>query len=273
MIPVEHYREAVRYIAQKASGFTPRVLLILGSGLGFLGDQCENAVAVPYGDIPHMKTASAPGHKGRLVLGRLNGVDAAVMQGRVHFYEGYEFDEITFLLRVVRLLGAESLVVTNACGGITQGFAVGDMMLITDHINLTGQNPLRGPNQPEFGTRFPDMSYVYTAEYLEVADAAAARLGIALRRGVYMMFPGPCYETPAEIRAARALGADAVGMSTVPEVIAARHAGMKVLGISLICNLAAGLQKEMLGEQEVIDAAEAAREKFSSLVLQCLPGL
>ena len=273
MIPLSHYQEAARAIRERTGGRAPKTLLILGSGLGFLGDRCEDAAAVPYEQIPHMRTSSAPGHRGRLVLGRLAGVDVAVMQGRIHFYEGYDFDEIAFLPRVARLLGAESLLVTNAAGGLAPEFSTGDMMLITDHINLTGQNPLRGPNLPEFGPRFPDMSYTYTPACWRLAENAAEELGIVLRRGVYMMFPGPSYETPAEIRAARALGADAVGMTTVPEVIVARHAGMRVLGISLISNLAAGLSGDMLGEQEVIAAAEAARDSFSALILKCLPAL
>ncbi|MCL2080962.1 MAG: purine-nucleoside phosphorylase [Oscillospiraceae bacterium] len=264
------YKEAADAIAAKIGGFKPEIALVLGSGLGFLGDECENAAAVPYGDVPHMKSSTAPGHKGQFVFGTLSGKRVAVMQGRVHTYEGYGFEDVTFAVRVLRLLGADKLIVTNACGGVNLDFAVGDIMVINDHIKLTGQCPLTGPNIPEFGTRFPDMSKTYTPALRELARGAAAKLGQKLREGVYMFFTGPQYETPAEIRAARVLGADTVGMSTVPEVIAARHAGMEILGFSLISNMAAGVLDQPLDEQEVLDAAAMCRGRFSALILKCL---
>lgn len=269
----EMYKEAAAAIAQKIGDFKPEIALVLGSGLGFMGDECENPVIVTYGDVPHMKASTAPGHKGQFVFGTLAGKRVAVMQGRVHTYEGYSFEEVTFAVRVLRLLGAETLIVTNACGGVNLDFNVGDIMVISDHIKLTGQCPLTGANIPEFGTRFPDMSKTYTPKLRELAHKSAKELGQTLREGVYMFFTGPQYETPAEIRASRVLGADTVGMSTVPEVIAARHAGMDILGFSLVSNMAAGVLDQQLSEQEVLDAAAMCRDKFSALILKCLEGM
>jgi len=266
----KHYREAADAIAAKIGDFNPEIALVLGSGLGFLGDECENPVAVPYGDVPHMKVSTAPGHKGQFVFGTLSGKRVAVMQGRVHSYEGYSFEEVTFAVRVLRLLGANTLIVTNACGAVNLDYSVGDIMVINDHIKLTGQCPLTGQNIPEFGVRFPDMSKTYTPALRELAHKSAASLGQTLREGVYMLFTGPQYETPAEIRSARVLGADTVGMSTVPEVITARHAGMDILGFSLISNMAAGVLDQPLSEQEVLDAAAMCRDKFSALIKKCL---
>jgi purine-nucleoside phosphorylase len=217
-----------------------------------------------------MKTSTAPGHKGQFVFGTLSGKRVAAMQGRVHTYEGYSFEEVTFAVRVLKLLGAGTLIVTNACGAVNLDYHVGDIMVINDHIKLTGQCPLTGQNMPEFGVRFPDMSKTYTPALRDLAIKSAAALGQTLRDGVYMFFTGPQYETPAEIRAARVLGADTVGMSTVPEVIAARHAGMDILGFSLISNMAAGVLDQPLSEQEVLDAAAMCRDKFSALILKCL---
>ncbi|MDR1736184.1 MAG: purine-nucleoside phosphorylase [Oscillospiraceae bacterium] len=263
--------ESARYLRGVLGGFKPSVALVLGSGLGFLGDECRDAVSVPYAEIPGFPLSTAPGHAGRLVFGRLGGKDVAVMQGRFHYYEGYGMDTVTHGVRVLRLLGAETLLVTNASGGINLDFSPGDIMLITDHMQLFGVSPLRGANIAELGPRFPDMTNVYTPALRARARAAARREGIVLREGVYIMAAGPQYETPAEIRAYRALGADAVGMSTVPEVVAARHAGMEVLGFSLVCNAAAGVKEgHELSEGEVLDAAEAAKCKFSRLVTACL---
>ncbi|MCL2003848.1 MAG: purine-nucleoside phosphorylase [Oscillospiraceae bacterium] len=267
---IDRLRKSVQAIQGRAPGFVPEVALILGSGLGFLADAVECAVTVPYADIPEFPVSTAPGHAGRLVLGILAGKKVAVMQGRFHYYEGYGFAESVYGVRALRLLGAETLLVTNAAGGLGDGFAPGDIMLIEDHIKFFDDSPLRGANIPELGTRFPDMSYAYTPALREVAVNAARTLDVPLKRGVYMYFPGPQYETPAEIRAAKALGADAVGMSTVPEVIAAAHAGMNTLGFSLICNMAAGLQTHKLSEQEVLDTAEMSKGVFSRLVLRCL---
>ena len=266
----QHYQESAEYIRRRIGAFQPKVAMILGSGLGFLGDQVENAAAVPYGDIPHFKASTAPGHKGRLVFGTLEGQPVAVMQGRMHHYEGYSYEEVTYAVRVLRLLGCETLVVTNAAGCVNTDWKAGELMLITDHIKMFSESPLRGENLPEFGVRFPDASKLYTPRLRQVARDCAQKLGLTLREGVYFYCYGPQYETPAEIRAARILGGDAVGMSTAPEVVVAGHCGMEVLGLTLLSNMAAGILDQPLSEQEVLDAAEAAKEKFSGLIRACL---
>ena len=267
------YQESADYIRSQIGGFTPKVAMILGSGLGYMGDIVENAVAVPYQSIPHFKASTAPGHKGRLVFGTLAGRNVAVMQGRMHHYEGYGYDEVSYAVRVLRLLGCDTLIVTNAAGCVRTDWNAGELMLITDQIKMFSESPLRGENLPEFGVRFPDASHLYTPRLQDVARTAAAELSIPLREGVYFYCYGPQYETPAEIRAARLLGGDAVGMSTAPEVIVAGHCGMEVLGFTLLSNMAAGILDQPLSEQEVLDAAEAARDKFSRLVLACLEKL
>ena len=264
------YQESADAIRAKIGDFQPKVAMILGSGLGFLGDEVEHPIAVPYAQIPHFKVSTAPGHKGQLVFGTLEGQAVAVMQGRMHHYEGYSYEEVSYAVRVLRLLGCDTLVVTNAAGCVNREWSAGDLMLITDHIKIFMESPLRGENLPQFGPRFPDASRLYTPALREVARQAAAELSIPLREGVYMYFPGPQYETPAEVRFARVAGADAVGMSTAPEVITAGHCGMQVLGFTLLSNMAAGILDQPLSEQEVLDAAEAAREKFSGLVRACL---
>jgi len=230
----------------------------------------ENPVAVSYDQVPHMKHSTAPDHKGRFVFGRLAGRNVAVMQGRLHAYEGWSFADAAYPVRLMRLLGAETLLVTNAAGAVNDTFDVGDIMLITDHIKFFAASPLTGPNLAEFGPRFPDMSHVYTPALKETARRAAKALDIRLQEGVYMYFPGPQYETPAEIRAASILGADAVGMSTVPECIVAAHCGMKVLGFTLCTNMAAGVLDQPLSGEEVIAAGQAAGPKFYALVKACL---
>lgn len=267
------YQESADYIRGKIGFFTPKVAVVLGSGLGFLGDEVENPIAIPYGEIPYFKVSTAPGHKGQLVFGTLSGQNVAVMQGRMHHYEGYSFEEITYTIRVLRLLGCDTLIVTNAAGCVRTDWRPGDLMLISDHIKLGSDSPLRGENLPQFGTRFPDMSHVYTPRLRRLACSIAARRGLSLREGVYMWFHGPQYETPAEVRAARILGADAVGMSTVPEAMVAAHCGMEVLGFSLMTNMAAGILDKPLSEEEVLEAAAAARDRFSALVLDCLKEL
>lgn len=256
---------AVEFLRQRGFG-RPKVALILGSGLGGLADSFEESVSADYAEIPGFPAATVPGHAGRLVWGKLRGVDAVAMQGRFHFYEGHSQRQIAFAVWTLRLLGAETLVVTNAAGGINPAFSVGDLMLITDHINMTGDNPLIGPNPERFGPRFPDMSRAYAPECRELAKKAAAGLDLKLQQGVYISVSGPCFETPAEIQSFRRLGADAVGMSTVPEVITAVHAGMKVLGISCITNMAAGLGAEKLNHQEVIDVTTRVQSQFRALV-------
>ena len=267
------YNESALALRDRLKGFQPKVLLILGSGLGFLGDEVEDPIVVPYSEVPHMKYSTAPGHKGQFVFGRLGGQDVAVMQGRLHTYEGWDFDDVSYPVRVLRLLGAETLLVTNAAGAVNESFSAGDIMLITDHIKLFGVSPLCGPNVEEFGPRFPDVSNVYTNALQEVARKSAAEAGVALRQGVYMYFPGPQFETPAEVRMARILGADAVGMSTVPESIVASHCGMKVLGLTLCTNMAAGILPQPLSGEEVMEIAALSSVKFSGLVRRCLKNM
>lgn len=269
----EQYQASAQAIRAKIGEFIPEVAMILGSGLGYLGDMVENAVSVPYGEIPHFKVSTAPGHKGRLVFGLLNGKRVAVMQGRMHHYEGYSYEEVSYAVRVLRLLGCDKLIVTNAAGCVNTQWKAGELMLITDQIKIFMESPLRGENISQFGPRFPDSSHLYTPELQDVARKAAEDLDIVLREGVYMYFPGPQYETPAEVRFARIAGADAVGMSTVPEVTVASHCGMQVLGFTLLSNMAAGILDQPLSEQEVLDAAAAAKEQFSKLVLTCLERL
>ena len=264
------YQESAEALRRKLDGFSPEVLLILGSGLGALGGEVENPIAVPFAQVPHMKRSTAPDHKGQFLFGRLSGRNVAVMQGRLHTYEGWSFADVSYPVRVLRLLGARTLIVTNAAGAVNRDFDVGDIMVITDHIKLFGVSPLRGANVDEFGPRFPDMSRIYTPRLRETARKAAKSLDISLREGVYMYFPGPQYETPAEIRAARLLGADAVGMSTVPEAITAAHCGMEVLGFTLCTNMAAGVLDQPLSGEEVIAAGAAAAPRFTALVKRCV---
>lgn len=269
----EQYQESAAALEERLGDVRPKVLLILGSGLGSLGEAVENPIAIPYGQVPHMKRSTAPDHAGQFLFGRLSGQDVAVMQGRLHTYEGWSFQDVTYPVRVLRLLGAEKMVVTNAAGAVNTAFSAGDIMLITDHIKLFGHSPLRGPNLEAFGPRFPDMSHIYTPALQDIARQTAAELGIPLRQGVYMFFPGPQYETPAEVRAARILGADAVGMSTVPEAIVAAHCGMQVLGFTLCTNMAAGVLDQPLSSDEVLSAAAQAGPRFSALVKGCLSRL
>ena len=265
--------ESARALQARLNGFCPKVLLILGSGLGALADAVEAPIAVPYDQVPHMKRSTAPDHAGQFVFGRLAGTDVAVMQGRLHTYEGWSYADVSFPVRVVRLLGARALLVTNAAGAVNTSFSAGDIMLITDHIKFFGASPLQGPNLDELGPRFPDMSRVYTPALQDVARQCAASLDIPLRQGVYMFFPGPQYETPAEVRAARLLGADAVGMSTEPVAITAAHCGMDVLGFTLCTNMAAGVLDQPLSGEEVIAAGQAAGPRFSALIKACLARL
>ena len=262
----EQVQAAAAYVRSKLS-FQPQVGIILGSGLGGIADEIENKVEIPYREIPHFACSTAPGHKGQLVCGNPNGKAVLCMQGRLHCYEGHPMQSIIFPVRVMRQLGIETLIVTNAAGGINLNFHVGDLMLIEDHINFL-PNPLIGPNVPEFGPRFCDMTHTYTPALRALAEAAAAKLGIPLQHGVYLGCTGPSYETPAEIRAFRTLGADAVGMSTVPEAIAASHCGMQVLAFSLITNMAAGVTGEKLTEEEVIEIGNRQGHVLRALVTE-----
>ena len=267
---MEQYRASAKAIRDRLGDFIPKVAMVLGSGLGYMGDEVEGAVAIDYLDIPNFKASTAPGHKGRLVFGTLEGQRVAVMQGRTHHYEGYSYEEVSYAVRVLRLLGCDTLIVTNAAGCVNTSWQAGDLMLITDHIKMFSESPLRGEHLPEFGVRFPDASHLYTPRLRELARQTAQELGIPLREGVYFYCYGPQYETPAEVRAARILGGDAVGMSTAPEVIVAGHCGMEVLGLTLLSNMAAGILDQPLSEQEVLEAGEAAKEKFSGLIRACL---
>lgn len=273
MIPFEHYEQSAAYLREQLGDFQPDILLILGSGLGQFGELVEAPVFVPYPEIPHFRHSTAPGHKGRFVFGFLAGKKVAVMQGRVHLYEGYTPEEAVYGVRVMKLLGAKTLIVTNAAGAVNTAYRPGEITLISDHILLFPMSPLTGPNEDRFGARFPDMSNIYTPALRKLAKQAAAETGVRLNEGVYMYFPGPQYETPAEIRAARLLGADMAGMSTVPEAIAARHCGMEVLGFSLATNMAAGILDQPLSEEEVLETGEACKAMFSKLMLRILETL
>jgi purine-nucleoside phosphorylase len=267
---IEELKTAVDSIRSKTS-LQPQVGAILGSGLGHVVDAIDVETAIPFGEIPGARTSTVLGHQGRLIFGHTKGVPVVVMQGRVHFYEGYEMSEVMFLSRVLGRLGIKKLVVTNAAGGINTAYQPGDLMLISDHINLMGVNPLRGPNVDDLGVRFPDMSEAYPEDLRNIAKEVAKNVkGIKLQEGIYLALSGPTYETPAEIRAFRILGADAVGMSTVPEVIAMSHMGIPVLGISCITNMAAGILKQKLTHQEVMDTTERVQTQFTELVLGVL---
>lgn len=266
----EDYVESCEMLKERLGDFRPEILMILGSGLGFMGDEIDEPVYVDYKDIPHFRTSTAPDHKGRFVFGKLCGKNVAVMQGRLHCYEGYTMEEVTFPVRVLKLLGADKMIVTNAAGCVNTEWKVGELMLINDHIRLFGFGPLQGANIPEFGPRFNDMTEVYNEEYMKLAHDKAKELGITLRDGVYMYFPGPSFETPAEVRAARILGADAVGMSTVPEATIAAHCGMRTLGITVLTNMAAGVLKTKLSGEEVNIAAEKVSKSFSGLIRACV---
>ncbi|MEO0812144.1 MAG: purine-nucleoside phosphorylase, partial [Myxococcota bacterium] len=248
----------------------PSVAVVLGSGLGAFAAEVSDAVRIPYGEIPNFPVSSVTGHAGELVLGELKGVPVAVMSGRLHFYEGHSLAAVTLPTRVLGGLGAKKLLVTNAAGGVNPNFPPGTLMVITDHINLTGNNPLMGPNDDRLGPRFPDMSEPYSREGQEALRAAAAAVGVTVTEGVYCGVLGPSYETPAEVRMLQRLGGDAVGMSTVPEVIVANHAGMNVAGLSLITNAAAGLTEEKLSHADVKEQAGQSRDELVSLLIEAV---
>ncbi|GED29506.1 purine-nucleoside phosphorylase [Brevibacillus centrosporus] len=260
-----NFHEAVAYIQPKLEE-KPTIGLVLGSGLGVLADEIENPVIIPYNEIPGFTVSTVVGHKGQLVIGKLQGKQVVAMQGRFHFYEGHGLDAVVFPIRVMKLLGVETIIVTNAAGGINENYDPGNLMLISDHINMTFRNPLIGPNDDEMGARFPDMSEAYSKELRQIAKQVASEQGIELREGIYVGLLGPSYETPAEIRMLRILGGDAVGMSTVPEVIVARHMGVKVLGISCISNMAAGILEQPLSHDEVMETTEKVKTQFLALV-------
>ncbi len=244
----------------------PEIGLIFGSGLGVLADEIEESICIPYDEIPDFPVSTVKGHAGRLVIGRLEGKSVIAMQGRFHYYEGYSMQKLTLPVRVMKLLGIDKLLVTNAAGGVNRNFNPGDLMLITDHINLMGANPLIGKNLEQLGPRFPDMSEAYSPELIRLAEEVGAEKGIATRKGVYAAMSGPSYETPFEIRFLSRNGIDAVGMSTVPEVIVANHMNLDVLGISCITNMAAGIMAQSLEHKEVVETAERVKPRFISLV-------
>lgn len=268
----ERAEHATRVIRSRIS-VEPRIALVLGSGLGGFADDFEEAVSIPYEDIPGFVRSTAQGHAGRLVIGKIDSVPVLAMQGRVHYYEGYSLEEVTFAVRTFGLLGVKTLVLTNAAGGINVQLTQGALMVISDHLNLMGVNPLRGVNDERFGPRFPDMSAVYSRELQELVVDEAKSIGVEVRRGIYGALSGPSYETPAEIHLLRNLGADAVGMSTVPEAIVARHMGLEVLGISCITNMAAGISDEPINHEEVMATGDRVRETFAELLRRVIAAI
>ena len=261
----ERAEHAARVIRSRTSE-TPRVAVVLGSGLGGFADDFEDAVGIPYEDIPGFSRSTAQGHAGKLVVGKIDQVPLLAMQGRVHFYEGYSLEQVTFPIRTFKLLGIKTLILTNAAGGINVQLSQGALMVLSDHLNLMGDNPLRGPNDDRFGPRFPDLTSAYSPELQEIVIEDARALSVEVRRGIYAALAGPSYETPAEIHLLRNLGADAVGMSTVPEVIVARQMGIEVLGISCITNMAAGISDEPISHEDVMATGDRVKETLTQLL-------
>lgn len=263
---------AAKFILKKTK-LRPKIALVLGSGLGAFADEFSKATRIPYAKIPHFPRSTAIGHAGQLVIGSVEDVEVVAMQGRVHLYEGYSAKEVAFPVRVFSRMGVKAVILTNAAGGIKRDFTLGRLVLLSDHINLQGVNPLTGPNEESCGPRFPDMTRAYDKKFRELAMAEGRTLGIDLGEGVYAALAGPCYETPAEIRYLRCIGADLVGMSTVPEVIVARHSGMRVLGISCVTNAAAGILDQPLDHKEVLKTAERIKGQFIGLLRAVIPDL
>lgn len=266
----ERAEHAARIVRARTK-LEPRIAIVLGSGLGGFADEFDEAVGIPYEEIPGFARSTAQGHAGRLVIGKIDEVPVMAMQGRVHYYEGYSLEQVTFPIRTFKLLGVKTLILTNASGGINVQLSQGALMVINDHLNLMGDNPLRGPNDERFGPRFPDMSAVYSPGLQEIVVEEAKSIGVEVRRGIYGALSGPSYETPSEIHLMRNLGADAVGMSTVPEAIVARHMDLEVLGISCITNMAAGISDEPINHEEVMATGDRVRDVFA-LLLQKVVG-
>lgn len=264
--------EAAEYIA-KQTALRPQIGLVLGSGLGAFADDLQERVSIPYANIPHFPTSSAEGHAGNLVIGRVGNVPVAAMQGRAHYYEGHSMQRVTFPMRVFCRMGIKGVLLTNAAGGIGAQLKQGCLVVLRDHINLQGANPLMGSNDPRFGARFPDMSEAYAKDWRALAMQEGKRAGMDIFEGVYAAVPGPSYETPAEIRFLRTVGADVVGMSTVAEVIVARHCGMKVLAISIVTNMAAGILDQPIHHAEVLQTGERIRGQFAELLAALIPKL
>ncbi|WP_047979991.1 purine-nucleoside phosphorylase [Ornithinibacillus contaminans] len=265
-------KEASQFIESKLT-VKPELALVLGSGLGVLAEEIENPTIISYQEIPYFPESTVSGHKGQLVIGTLEGKTVLAMQGRFHFYEGYTMQQVTFPMRVMKQLGIQSLIVTNAAGGINETFNPGDLMIITDHINNMGTSPLIGPNDDRLGARFPDMSQGYDKAYIQHALQCAEELNLSVQTGVYVGNTGPAYETPAEVRMLRTLGGDAVGMSTVPEVIVASHGNMRVLGISCISNMAAGILDQPLTHDEVMETTDMVKQNFLQFVKKIISSL
>ena len=265
-------KKTIKFLKDKIGDFVPEVGIILGSGLGELADEyCDFAIS--YSDIPNFIKSNVEGHKGRLVFAEIEGKKVVMMQGRNHFYEGHSMSEITYPVKVMKQLGVKTLILTNAAGAVNESFRPADLMIITDHINFMGTNPLIGPNDDTLGTRFPDMSEIYKKDLVKIAEKCAEKLFIDIQKGVYLASTGPSYETPAEINMMRTMGADAVGMSTVPEAIVANYCGLKVLGISCISNAASGVSDVKLSHDEVIKTTNIAKTRFKSLILEILKNI
>jgi purine-nucleoside phosphorylase len=273
----DQVNEAADFLRERTSGQTPKLAIVLGSGLGAVAEAIESPIFIPYAEIPHFPQSTVEGHSGRIVSGLLNGIAVIVMQGRVHYYEGYSPAQVTFPMRVLGQLGIETVILTNAAGGINPNYQIGDLILLSDHINMLGFNPLIGPNEtrfgrsPQTGLRFFDMTQAYSVELRSQAQSAARIEGFTMHEGVYLATSGPSFETPAEIKAFRTLGADLVGMSTVPETIVARHMGIQVLGISCVTNLAAGISATQLSHQEVFEAGSRVQHRLASLLGRLAP--
>ncbi|MEW9093761.1 MAG: purine-nucleoside phosphorylase [Clostridiaceae bacterium] len=269
---LEKIMESVEFVKNKVKNI-PEIGIILGSGLGDLAEEVEEKVCVKYEDIPHMPKSTVTGHAGQFVFGKLEGKDVVMMQGRIHFYEGHPMEVLALPIHIMKYMGIEKLIVTNAAGGVNKEFTPGDLMIITDHINFAFTNPLIGKNDEKIGPRFPDVSNAYDKDLVELAESIGNKLNINLKKGVYVMMTGPTYETPAEVNMVRILGGDAVGMSTVPDVLVAKHCGLKVLGISCITNMAAGILDQPLCHSEVIETSNKVKSTFTSLVREIIKNI
>lgn len=265
-------KDTLDYIEMFTDGFVPEIGMILGSGLGDLADE-YSTYAIPYDKIPGFVSSTVPGHKGQLVFAEIMGKRVVMMQGRNHYYEGHSMKDVTYPVKVMKKLGVKTIIITNAAGAVNKSYRPGDFMMITDHINFMGENPLLGPNDETLGVRFPDMSAIYDKTLIKIADSVSHLLGINLKHGVYVATSGPSYETPAEVKMFRYMGGDAVGMSTVPEAIVANYCGMRVLGISCISNYASGVSTKNLAHEEVIEMTNKVKPQFKSLILQILKSL
>lgn len=266
---INYIDKSINYIKEKINE-KPEIGIVLGSGLGDFADTIEDKIEIPYKEIPGFPVSTVKGHDGKLIFGKIDSKNVCVMKGRIHYYEGYDIKDVVYPIEVLAGLGIKTIILTNAAGGVNEEFEPADLMIISDHINLMGKNPLIGPNDEKVGPRFPDMTDLYNKELVEVAENSAKKLGINVKKGVYMYFTGPSYETAAEVRMARILGADAVGMSTVPEAIVARHRGLKILGISTITNMSTGILDTPLDHTEVVEVGKEVAGKFKELLMEII---